>query len=50
MDEGEIERPETVPEDHTSAEAKQKVYSAPFDEQLDNEQEGYDVHPKHDHV
>ena len=46
MDEGEMEIPEDKNMD-LSPEAKRAIYSALFDEQSQDEQEEYDVHPKH---
>ena len=46
MDESEIEIPEVHNQD-VSAEAKRKIISALFDEELQDEQEEYVVHPKH---
>ena len=46
MDESEMEIPE-VHNQGVSSEAKRKIFSALFDEELHDEQEEYDVHPKH---
>ena len=46
MDESEMETPEVHNQD-VSAEAKRKIISALLDDELHDEQEEYDVHPKH---
>ena len=49
MDESEMETPDVHNQD-VSAEAKRKIISALFDDELhdgNDEQEEYDVHPKH---
>ena len=46
MDESEMEIPEVHNQD-VSAEAKRKIISALFDDELHDEQEEYDVHSKH---
>jgi len=58
MEESDIELPELpeipeIPEVHNhnnTPKAKQKIYSALFDEELQDEEEEYDLHPKHARV
>jgi len=55
MEESDLELPELpeIPEAHNHnnfPKAKQKIYSALFDEELQDEQEEYDLHPRHARV